>query len=244
MIIKSVKFSMLKQILFFVFVILLVFIIVYFCIFNRLDLFSSNTTIDNLLNSDISGEDFLNQISNISAYELAEDSQDTSKDSYIKWVDFNGSASLLKKLSDLDISSHNNDAVKLNWIELMAYLGCKYGGNLALFKQTDLDKLVSELQSGKTIEDLTNNMKLYNYFYESYDAIFHEYIGEYEIQTTDEDGNLCYVKKYGLKAFLPIAKNYSFSHYKDFGSSRSYGYRRVHLGNDLLRKYWHSYYCC
>src|SRR5699024_2001636 len=32
----------------------------------------------------------------------------------------------------------------------------------------------------------------------------------------------------------PIAKNYSYSHYDDFGNSRSYGYSRVHFGNDLL----------
>ena len=95
-----------------------------------------------------------------------------------------------------------------------------------------MDKLINELDSGKTINDLTSNMKLFNYFYQSYDAIFHEFIGEYEILNAD---SFTYTKKYGLKAFLPIARNYSFSHYKDFGSSRSYGYRRVHLGNDLLR---------
>ena len=41
-------------------------------------------------------------------------------------------------------------------------------------------------------------------------------------------------EKYGLKAFCPIAKNYSFSHYDDFGASRSYGYKRIHFGNDLM----------
>ena len=41
-------------------------------------------------------------------------------------------------------------------------------------------------------------------------------------------------ERYGLKVFLPIAKNYSFSHYDDFGNSRSYGFKRVHLGNDLM----------
>ena len=41
-------------------------------------------------------------------------------------------------------------------------------------------------------------------------------------------------ERYGLKAFLPIAKNYSFSHYDDFGNSRSYGFKRTHLGNDLM----------
>ena len=33
---------------------------------------------------------------------------------------------------------------------------------------------------------------------------------------------------------MPIAKNYSFSHYDDFGASRSYGFKRTHLGNDLM----------
>ena len=115
-----------------------------------------------------------------------------------------------------------------------------------LLKQIDkdLENLLNSLREGKTMNELTANMKLYNYFFQSYDAIFHEYIGEYEIATVDEQGNKKYVKKYGLKAFSPIAKNYYFSHYKDFGSARSYGYRRVHLGNDLLRKYWDTYCSC
>lgn len=250
LVIKSIKFSLIKRLLFFLFIVFLASIIIYFSISNRFDflsnfsLFKSTNTIDNVLNSDISGEDFINQISNISVDELADDSN-SSSGSYIKWVDFKGTASVLKKLSDLDISSHNNnDSIKLNWIELMAYLGCKYGGNLSLFKQSDLDKLVAELRAGKGIGELTSNMKLYHYFYKSYDAIFHEFIGDYEIEIEDDNGNKIYTKKYGLKAFLPIAKNYGFSHYKDFGTARSYGYRRVHLGNDLLRKHWYSYYRC
>lgn len=39
---------------------------------------------------------------------------------------------------------------------------------------------------------------------------------------------------YGIKSFHPIAKNYSYSHYDDFGASRSYGYKRLHFGNDLM----------
>jgi murein DD-endopeptidase MepM/ murein hydrolase activator NlpD len=34
--------------------------------------------------------------------------------------------------------------------------------------------------------------------------------------------------------FSPIAKGYGFSHYDDFGNGRSFGYRRKHLGNDLM----------
>ena len=181
-------------------------------------------------------------MANISTEKLAEDSEEDK--SYIKWVDFKGTATVLKKLADVDINSHvKNETVQFNWIELMAYLGFKYGGELSLFKEKDLESLLENLKNGKTMAELTENMKLYNYFFNSYDAIFHEYIGEYEIATLDEQGNRSYSKKYGLKAFLPIAKNYSFSHYKDFGSARSYGYRRVHLGNDLLRKYWNTDYC-
>ena len=43
-----------------------------------------------------------------------------------------------------------------------------------------------------------------------------------------------WVTKYGLKAFLPLAKNFPYSHYDDFGVSRSYGYRRRHLGHDMM----------
>ena len=38
----------------------------------------------------------------------------------------------------------------------------------------------------------------------------------------------------GLKAFSPIAKNFPYSDYSDFGAARDYGYRRQHLGHDFL----------
>ena len=49
-----------------------------------------------------------------------------------------------------------------------------------------------------------------------------------------ENKEKVFKKKYGIKVFLPVAKNYGFSHYDDFGNSRSYGYKRIHLGNDLM----------
>lgn len=232
-----------KKILLICFIlILIVVIVVISCNTNFINRLTKTNTVNSIINSNVVGEEYLNQMSNISTEELAEDSEKDK--SYIKWVDFKGTATVLKKLADVDINSHvKNETVQFNWIELMAYLGCKYGGDLSLFKEKDLESLLANLKEGKTMAELTENMKLYNYFFNSYDAIFHEYIGEYEIATLDEQGNRSYSKKYGLKAFLPIAKNYSFSHYKDFGSARSYGYRRVHLGNDLLRKYWNTDYC-
>lgn len=160
----------------------------------------------------------------------------STKKSYIKWVDFNATYEVLDKTSKLDINSHNNDEpVKYNWIELLSYLACKYGGNFKKFNQNDLTALTNKLENGTTMEELTKDMKHYSYYYQAFDAILHEFIGEYEIEVpnagTEEK---TYIKQYGIKAFLPIAKNYSFSHYDDFGNSRSYGYKRIHLGNDLM----------
>lgn len=45
-----------------------------------------------------------------------------------------------------------------------------------------MDKLVAELKSGKTIEELTKKMKLYKYYFEGYDSALHEFIGEYQIE--------------------------------------------------------------
>ena len=58
-------------------------------------------------------------------------------------------------------------------------------------------------------------------------------MGEYELQT-EREGELVWEKRYGLKAYCPIAKGYAYNDYDDFGSSRSYGYARRHLGHDLM----------
>ena len=168
-------------------------------------------------------------------YEYKTEDSGKEETKYIKWVDFNVTYDALDKTSKLDINSHvKEEEIQYNWIELLSYLACKYGGDFDQFKSKDLDALVEKLKSGNTIEHLTKDMKYYPYYYESYSTILSEFIGEYEIETLQEDGSMAYEKKYGLKAFLPIAKNYGFSHYDDFGNSRSYGFQRVHLGNDLM----------
>lgn len=161
--------------------------------------------------------------------------EETTKKDFIKWVDFNVTAEALNLTSKLDIDSHNkNEEIKYNWIELLAYLACKNGGNFKNFKKSDLDALVEKLKNNETIESLTQDLKFYNYYYESYSAVLSGFIGNYAIETQTSENNSTFENKYGIKAFLPIAKNYSFSHYDDFGNSRSYGFKRTHLGNDLM----------
>ncbi len=164
-----------------------------------------------------------------------EEETQQNKKSYIKWVDYNVPLELMEKTAKFDINSHTKaEEVKLNWIALLAYLASKYGGNFASFQQKDLDSVVEKLKEGNTMEELKKENKLYSYYLEAYTAILDQFIGNYKIEKLQEDGTKIYEEKYGIKAFLPIAKNYAFSHYNDFGNSRSYGYKRVHLGNDLM----------
>lgn len=169
---------------------------------------------------------FWNKSNNISINE---------NENYIKWVDFKITADALSKTAKLDIDSHNSDSkITYNWIELLAYLACKNGGNFKKFNQNDLNKLIEQLNNGKTMDEITESMKYYKYYLEAYSCVLSGFIGNYSVETESDDGTTCFKDKYGIKAFLPIAKNYSFNHYDDFGASRSYGFKRTHLGNDLM----------
>ena len=153
----------------------------------------------------------------------------------ITWVDFGISYEALSDTLEIDISSYNKET-KYDWIELLAYLGTKYGGDFKKYKKSDLIKLISECEKGQEVRKLAKNTQNYDYYYEAYNAVLGGFVGEYEVETDEKDemGRKITQMRYGLKVFSPIAKGYSFSHYDDFGSSRSYGFRRKHLGHDLM----------
>lgn len=158
---------------------------------------------------------------------------------FIKWVDFQVSAEALGKAYEYDRDTYGQE-VHLNWIELLAYAAAKTGGEFSNENQINdcLDEAAEELIKGKTIEELTDNLKYYNYYLEAYTAVLGGMVGEYEIQaaaeTTEAENSFVWEKRYGLKAFLPIAKDFPYSDYDDFGVARSYGYRRQHLGHDMM----------
>ena len=153
-------------------------------------------------------------------------------DDYIKWVEFNVSSEMLQKAYDYDVNSYGQD-IKLDWVELLAYSVAKNWGNVDRSNLKSIDECAKLLKNGKTIEEITKDLKYYNYYHEAYSAILSNFLGEYEVEVM-ENNEKKFVKKYGLKVFSPIAKGYGYSHYDDFGMSRSYGYQRKHMGNDLL----------
>lgn len=152
-------------------------------------------------------------------------------DGYIKWVDFNVSYEALCKAYEYDVETYGKD-VHVGWIELLSYVAAKNGGDFDSGAVSDIRSMAEKLIGKETtMAEVTKDLKYYTYYQEAYSAVLGGFVGEYEIQETP-DGEM--VKKYGLKAFSPIAKGFEYSDYDDFGVSRSYGYRRQHLGHDMM----------
>lgn len=155
---------------------------------------------------------------------------DSQKKKYIHWVEFNVPSDVMEKAFRLDMGTVQEE-VHLDWVELLAYLGAKYGGDFERFRQTDLDAVVEKLKSGSAMEEIAKDMKYYAYYREAYGAVLDGMVGYFE----QESGNdKIWLRKYGLKVFSPIAKNFPYSDFDDFGASRSYGFKRKHLGHDMM----------
>ena len=160
----------------------------------------------------------------------AGDAKDAQKKKYIHWVEFQVPADVMEKAFHLDMGTVQ-EKTHLNWVELLAYLGANYGGNFELFRQADLDAVVEKLKSGASMEEIAKNMKYYAYYREAYGAVLDGMVGYFEQETGSDK---VWLTKYGLKAFSPIAKNFPYSDFDDFGASRSYGFKRKHLGHDMM----------
>ena len=168
---------------------------------------------------------------------------------FIRWVDFTVPAEVMEKAFRLDINTCQAP-VHLDWIQLLAFLGARYGGDFSRFRQADLDSLAEALKNGTSMDTLAEGLKYYPYYKEAYGAVLGGMVGYFDQEagpeeaasetagpeqaSTEETGSGTWVTKYGLKAFSPIARDFPYSDYDDFGVSRSYGYKRRHLGHDMM----------
>ena len=156
---------------------------------------------------------------------------ETTAEGTIKWVDFKVSYEALCKAYEYDVETYGTEA-HLDWIELLAYVAAKSGGEFGVNAVSEIKEIAEKIEKKETtMEAAVKGLKYYPYYHEAYEAVLGGFVGEYEIQEK-EGGD--YVKKYGLKAFSPIAKGFPYSDYDDFGVSRSYGYKRQHLGHDMM----------
>lgn len=144
----------------------------------------------------------------------------------IKWVDFNIPYESLKYALDQDIATFEQEK-HIPWIDALAVAACRTGGKCGL---ASVKKAVEDLKGDCSCEELLGGLyRYYNYYHESLTAALGGLVGSYAIE---KDGQ--WISTYGLKAFSPIASGYGYSHCSDFGNSRSFGFARKHLGNDLM----------
>ena len=161
-------------------------------------------------------------------------SEKEEKKDYIKWMDFTPSYDALCEAYKIDVETVD-EKIHIDWISLLAYTAAKTGGEFNKKAITIMKNGAKQILSGETtMQKETKEMKYYDFYYEAYSAVLSGMVGEYEIESLDNSGEKKSEKKYGLKSFSPIAKGFEYSDYDDFGSSRSFGYRRKHLGHDMM----------
>lgn len=164
---------------------------------------------------------------------------------FIKWVDFNVTCEALEQAFRYDVDTCQAE-VHLNWVDLLAYLGTRYGGDFSRYKKSDMKKVAEQLINGEmTMEELTSDMKYYDYYRQAYGAVLDGMVGTFQaeipadevpemLQQSAQNTDTVWVTKYGLKAFFPLAKNFPYNDFDDFGVSRSYSFKRRHLGHDMM----------
>ncbi len=144
----------------------------------------------------------------------------------IRWVDFGVPYESLKYAMQMDTDTFDKEK-HISWINVLALAGCRTGGKCGL---SSVKKAAKDLQGDKSPEELLGDLyKYYDYYHKAFDGALGGLLGNYSI-VVDGKEKPCY----GLKAYSPIAAGYGYSHCADFGNSRSFGFNRKHLGNDLM----------
>ena len=144
----------------------------------------------------------------------------------IRWVDFGVPYESLKYAMNVDIETAQQEK-HISWIDILAVAGCRTGGKCGL---ASVKKAAQQLKGDQSPQELLADVgKYYSYYHEAYSAALGGLLGSYSISVNGEEK-----PTYGLKAFSPIAAGYGYSHCSDFGNSRSFGFARKHLGNDLM----------
>lgn len=144
----------------------------------------------------------------------------------IRWVDLQVSTEALDYAIKWDIATAGREQ-HIDFIDTLALAGCRTGGKCTL---SSVKKAAADLNGDRSPKELAGDLsKYFDYYHAAYQAAYGGLVGSFAIQ---KDGE--YIPQYGLKAFSPIAAGYGYSHCDDFGVARSFGFKRKHLGNDLM----------
>ena len=150
----------------------------------------------------------------------------TARADTINWVDFHVSCESMEYALQWDIATAEEE-LHLSWIDILAVAACRTGGKCPVQSEK---KAAAELKTGQSPRELLGGLyKYFDYYRQAYTAVLGGLVGSFAIE---KDGE--WIPQYGLKAFSPIAAGYGYGHCDDFGVGRSFGYKRKHLGHDLM----------
>jgi len=130
------------------------------------------------------------------------------KKEFIRWIDFNATSETMKRCIT---ASKKLDGVDV--FDMLAYVALRNGNEFN-------NKRDAKVILGATAEkiDAARENKYFRRYREGFEAVL---------------GGVIDCESSELTGYHPIAKGYWFSGYDDFGVSRTYGYKRRHLGHDL-----------
>lgn len=143
---------------------------------------------------------------------------------FIKWVDCAVSAAAMEKALSVcrEAAEYGRETA---FSDVVAYVAAKNGNRFGSKDAKLFDRLRKELRAGKTVDEAAGDNKYYRYHKEAYAAVFGNMVG-----AVGENGK----KTTGVLGRFPLAAGHWFSHYDDFGNARSYGFKRKHLGHDIM----------
>ena len=88
----------------------------------------------------------------------------------LKWVDFTPTYEAMQAALQMDIATVESET-HLDWIESLAWLGCRYGGNFSRYRYSDLAALRKKRESGQSMAELAEGNPYYDYYYRAYSAV-------------------------------------------------------------------------
>ncbi len=148
-----------------------------------------------------------------------------SKQPFIKWVEFHPSAAVMRQAVEYDLNTYGT-AAHVDYVTLLALAAAKTGGTFPCGRSDVLRQILARLYKGECVEDIAADCPYFGYYLEAYTAA----IGFLYREGRGADGKWTRVPA----AFSPIAAGYGYSHFRDFGNKRNFGFSRRHLGNDIM----------
>lgn len=147
--------------------------------------------------------------------------------SAVKWVDFNASEWALRECLRCEREFAGSDC-GYTFSDAVAYLAYRNGNKFSVKKdKATLRALCERLRGGEKFADILPQTDYMAYLRTSYGAVLSPLVGDYVDEQTGE-------RRHGLRCAFPLAAGHWYNHYDDFGNARSYGFRRLHLGHDIM----------